>query len=163
MTLFRQGLLLALGVIVLDQASKLWASGALGYAEPLSIFPGLNLTLLHNRGAAFSLLGEAGGWQRWLFLALALGVSVWLVRWMSRLQAHERWTALALSLIVGGALGNAIDRIWHGHVIDFIDLYWRGYHWPAFNLADAAISVGAALLVVRMLLHKDDSTPGPRP
>lgn len=152
--ILRNGLLIALSVILLDQATKLWAEAALSYAAPVPVFPSLNLTLMHNHGAAFSFLGDAGGWQRWFFLALALGVSTWLIVWMRGLKAHERWTGFALALIIGGALGNAIDRIWHGFVIDFIDLYWTSYHWPAFNIADSAITVGAGLLVVRMLFEK---------
>jgi len=158
--ILRNGLALALAVIVVDQATKLWASAALGYAAPVPIVPGFNLTLMHNPGAAFSFLGDAGGWQRWFFLALALGVSAWLVVWMRGLQAHERWTGFALALIVGGALGNAIDRVGYGYVIDFIDLYWKNYHWPAFNIADSAITVGAGLLVALMLFEKKkDGTP----
>ncbi|HES76127.1 MAG TPA: lipoprotein signal peptidase [bacterium] len=148
--LFRNGLLIALVVIVLDQITKLWAASALSYSTPIPIFPGFNLTLLYNKGAAFSFLGDAGGWQRWFFLALALGVSGWLVLWLRRLGEHERWMGLSLSLLIGGALGNAIDRVYLGHVIDFIDLYCCGYHWPAFNIADSAISVGAVLLFILM-------------
>ncbi|MEW6445676.1 MAG: signal peptidase II [Pseudomonadota bacterium] len=149
--IFRNGIVIALAVILLDQATKLWASSALGYAQPVPILLGFNLTLLHNPGAAFSFLGDADGWQRWFFLALAVGVSTWLVMWMRSLQATERWTGLALALLIGGALGNAIDRAYLGHVIDFIDLYWGAYHWPAFNIADSAITVGAGLLFALML------------
>ncbi|MEW5894128.1 MAG: signal peptidase II [Pseudomonadota bacterium] len=159
--ILRNGLGLALAVIILDQVTKLWASFALGYANPVPVFPGFNLTLMHNPGAAFSFLGDAGGWQRWFFLALAVGVSAWLVVWMRGLQAHERWTGIALALIIGGALGNAIDRVYLGHVVDFIDLYWKNYHWPAFNIADSAITVGAGLLVAQMLFEKKkDETHG---
>ncbi|MEW6765944.1 MAG: signal peptidase II [Pseudomonadota bacterium] len=149
--LFRKGLLIALAVILLDQVTKLWAVADLSYATPVPVFPGFNLTLMHNPGAAFSFLGDAGGWQRWFFLALAVGVSAWLVMWMRSLQATERWTSLALALLIGGALGNAIDRAYLGHVIDFIDLYVGGYHWPAFNIADSAITVGAILLAILIL------------
>lgn len=157
--LLRNGLAVALAVIILDQATKLWAVAALAYATPVPVLPGFNLTLMHNPGAAFSFLGDAGGWQRWFFLALALGVSAWLVVWMRGLQAHERWTGLALALLLGGAIGNAIDRAYLGHVIDFIDVYWQNYHWPAFNIADTAITIGAALLFVLMLREgKKDNT-----
>ncbi len=148
--ILKSGLGLALVVILLDQATKFWASSVLSYAQPVSVFPGFNLTLLHNPGAAFSFLGDAGGWQRWFFLALALGVSIWLIVWMSKLKAHERMLGLALALLVGGALGNAIDRVYLGHVVDFIDLYCCNYHWPAFNIADSAITVGAVLLFFLM-------------
>lgn len=158
--ILKRGLGLAVVVVLLDQATKFWASTALSYAQPVPIFPGFNLTLLHNPGAAFSFLGDAGGWQRWFFLALALGVSAWLIHWMRALQDHERWTGVALALIVGGALGNAIDRVWLGHVVDFIDLYWQNYHWPAFNIADSAITVGAVLLAALMLFEKKDPPHG---
>ncbi|MEO1751117.1 signal peptidase II [Thiofaba sp. EF100] len=158
--ILKRGLGLALTVILLDQATKLWASSALGYAQPVPILPGFNLTLMHNPGAAFSFLGEASGWQRWFFLALAVGVSAWLMVWMRALKAHERWTGFALALIIGGALGNAIDRVWLGYVVDFIDLYWQGYHWPAFNIADSAITVGAVLLALLMLFEKKDEPHG---
>jgi signal peptidase II len=134
-------------VILLDQLSKLAAERWLTPFEPLSILPSLNLTLLYNPGAAFSFLAGAGGWQRWLFVVLALGVSVGLVIWLSRLRPQERLLGAALSLVLGGAVGNLIDRLLYGHVIDFIDLYWRDWHWPAFNIADSAISVGAVLLL----------------
>ncbi|MEW5838144.1 MAG: signal peptidase II [Pseudomonadota bacterium] len=148
--LFRNGVLIAIVVILLDQLTKLWAASALSYAMPIPVIPGFNLTLHYNKGAAFSFLGDAGGWQRWFFLALALGVSAWLVLWLRKLGEHERWMGLSLSLLIGGALGNAIDRVYLGHVIDFIDLYCCGYHWPAFNVADSAISVGAVLLFLLM-------------
>ena len=152
--LFRNGLAISLAVIILDQVTKLWAASVLSYATPVAIFPGFNLTLLHNPGAAFRFLGDADGWQRWFFLALALGVSGWLVLWLRKLGEHERWMGLSLSLLIGGALGNAIDRVYLGYVIDFIDLYCCGYHWPAFNIADSAISVGAVLLFV-LMWHQD--------
>jgi len=152
--IFRNGLLIALVVIILDQLSKLWASSVLGYAQPVPVFPGFNLTLMHNPGAAFSFLGDAGGWQRWFFLALALGVSGWLALWLRKLGEGERWMGLALSLLIGGALGNAIDRVYLGYVIDFIDWYCCDYHWPAFNIADSAISIGAVLLFI--LVWRED-------
>ncbi|MDD2892511.1 MAG: signal peptidase II [Halothiobacillaceae bacterium] len=149
-TVFRNGLLIALAVIVLDQITKLWAASVLSYASPVAMVPGFNFTLLYNKGAAFSFLGDADGWQRWFFLALALGVSTWLALWLRKLGEGERWMGLSLALLIGGALGNAIDRVYLGYVIDFIDLYCCGYHWPAFNVADSAISVGAVLLFVLM-------------
>jgi signal peptidase II len=148
---FRNGLLIALAVILLDQITKLWAASVLSYATPVAVFSGFNLTLMHNPGAAFSFLGDADGWQRWFFLALALGVSAWLALWLRKLGEGERWMGLALGLLIGGALGNAIDRVYLGYVIDFIDWFCCGYHWPAFNIADSAISVGAVLLFILML------------
>jgi signal peptidase II len=135
-------------VIMLDQLTKWWASTALNYAEPVPLVPFLNLTLMHNTGAAFSFLSQAGGWQRWFFALVAVAVSVLLTLWLRRLSAGQRWLAVALTLVLGGALGNVIDRIYFGYVIDFIDVYYQGWHWPAFNVADSAISVGAAMLII---------------
>ena len=153
-----KGLGLALVVILLDQLTKLWAASVLSYAQPVPLFPGLNFTLLHNPGAAFSFLGGASGWQRWFFLALALGVSLWLALWLRKLGKGEVWMLVALSLLIGGALGNAIDRVYLGYVIDFIDVYCCDYHWPAFNIADSAISVGALLLFI--LMWRTDKNEG---
>jgi signal peptidase II len=144
-------LLLALLVVVLDQLSKRIALAWLVPFEPMALLPGFNLTLMFNTGAAFSLLAEAAGWQRWFFIALALAVGAVLIVWMRRLPIGNIGMPLSLSLILGGALGNVIDRILYGHVIDFIDVYWRNWHWPAFNLADSAIVVGAVLLMLLSL------------
>ena len=135
-------------VILLDQVSKFAAEHWLTPYEPLAVLPSVNLTLLYNPGAAFSFLAGAGGWQRWLFVALAVAVSAALLVWLWRLRPGERLLGLALSLVLGGAVGNLVDRLLHGHVVDFIDLYWRDWHWPAFNVADSAITVGAVLLLV---------------
>ncbi len=147
-------------VVVLDQITKQMAAAWLNYAEPVAVAPLFNLTLLHNTGAAFSFLAQAGGWQRWFFALLALVVSVVLLIWLRRLQSHEWRTALALVLILGGAVGNLIDRVLYGYVIDFLDFYWGSYHWPAFNIADSAITVGAGVM-----LWDAVRTPrsGPRP
>lgn len=144
-------LLLALLVVVLDQLSKRMALAWLVPFEPMTLLPGFNLTLMFNTGAAFSFLAEAAGWQRWFFIALALGVGAALVLWMRRLPVGSTWMPLSLSLILGGALGNVIDRILYGHVIDFIDVYYRNWHWPAFNLADSAIVIGAMLIMLLSL------------
>ena len=138
-------------VIVLDQLTKLWASSALSYAEPVPIIPFLNLTLLHNTGAAFSFLSEAGGWQRWFFALVALVISAVILVWIRRLPNGKVWLAISLALVLGGALGNVWDRIFLGYVVDFIDVYYQRWHWPAFNLADAAISVGAVMLIIDSL------------
>ncbi|APZ44438.1 signal peptidase II [Acidihalobacter ferrooxydans] len=143
---------LSVAVIVLDQSAKWAALRFLPYAIPQPVFPGFNLTLVFNTGAAFSFLNQAGGCQRWLFVGLALAVSGILIGWLMRLQAHERWTAAALALILGGALSNALDRILRGHVIDFIQIYYRQWAWPTFNLADSAITLGAAILIFRTLI-----------
>lgn len=142
---------LSLAVVVLDQLTKYWAVSALPLYTPVAVMPSLNLTLTRNTGAAFSLLNDAGGWQRWLFIGLALLVSTAIVVWLRRLRPGQGWWACALALVAGGAVGNVIDRLAHGYVIDFIDVYYRHWHWPAFNLADSAITVGAAMLVIEGL------------
>lgn len=139
-------------VIALDQFSKYLAETHLAFQTPQSLLPGLNLTLMYNTGAAFSFLSDAGGWQRWLFTGLAIAASIALVVWLKRLPAAQRMLAIALAAILGGALGNVIDRIRLGHVIDFIDVYYRGWHWPAFNIADSAITLGVVVLIVDAVL-----------
>lgn len=135
-------------VIVLDLATKAWASSALVLHEPVPIFPGFNITLMHNTGAAFSFLSEASGWQRWFFTAIAIAVSGGIFFWLRKLSAEQRWLAAALALILGGALGNLYDRVTLGYVVDFIQVYYDKWSWPAFNIADSAITVGAVILVV---------------
>lgn len=134
-------------VIVLDQITKYMASTMLVYYKPVALMPLFNLTLMHNTGAAFSFLSSAGGWQRWLFTAIALGVSVFLVLWLKRLSVQEKLQAISLALILGGALGNVIDRIRFGYVVDFLDFYYDKWHFPAFNIADSAITIGAVLII----------------
>lgn len=139
--------LLALGVVIADQLTKWWITLELYYHQVVEVTPFFNLVLVHNRGAAFSFLSDAGGWQRWLFTGLASAVGALLIVWIARLP-REKWReGLALSLILGGALGNLYDRVVLGHVIDFLDFHLAGMHWPAFNLADSAICVGAVLLI----------------
>jgi signal peptidase II len=116
--------------------------------ESIPLLPFFNLTYVHNKGAAFSFLSEAGGWQRWFFAALALIISVILSVWLARLKKHETLLALALSLVLGGAVGNLIDRLAYGYVIDFLDVYYDTWHWPAFNIADSAITLGVALMLM---------------
>ena len=135
-------------VVVLDQATKLAAERWLDFHEPVALIPFFNLTLSYNTGAAFSFLSEAGGWQRWFFVLLAVVVSALVVLWLSRLPPADRWTGAALAMVLGGALGNVIDRVVYGHVVDFIDFYVGSWHWPTFNVADSAISVGVAILLV---------------
>lgn len=139
--------LLAVVVLLLDQATKLLAEHSLLLHETVPVVPFFNITLAYNTGAAFSFLADQGGWQRWFFSLLALLVSIALVVWISRLKRHEKGVGYALSLILGGAVGNLIDRVLYGHVIDFLDVYYGSYHWPAFNIADSAICVGAVLMV----------------
>ena len=140
--------LLVSGAVVWgDMATKQWASEVLTLYRPRQLLPWLNLTLAHNYGAAFSFLSQAGGWQRWLFTALAAGVSIGLIIWVLRLPRREWLTGLALALIIGGALGNLADRVQLGYVIDFLDVHYGAWHWPAFNVADSAISCGVVLLL----------------
>lgn len=134
-------------VIVLDQITKYMASTMLTYYKPVAVMPLFNFTLLHNTGAAFSFLSEAGGWQRWFFTLIAVGVSVFLVLWLKRLTAQEKIQAISLALILGGAIGNVIDRIRFGYVVDFLDFYYGTWHFPAFNIADSAITIGAVLII----------------
>lgn len=152
-------LVLAALVTLADQLTKGWVAAYLGNGESEAVTGFFNLVLVHNSGAAFSFLANAGGWQHWLFLALALAVSVWIMTMLCR-QDTGRRLSLALALILGGALGNVIDRLNQGAVVDFLDFHWGGYHWPAFNLADSAIMLGAALMVFDQLLgarHRKES------
>lgn len=139
---------LALLVLVLDQVSKTWFSANLEYARPWVITDFFNFTLLHNTGAAFSFLSDSGGWQRWFFSVIAAVVSAVLVVWLARLDAAKRCEAAALGLVLGGALGNLIDRVQFGYVVDFIVVHYQNNYWPAFNIADSAICVGAVLLLI---------------
>jgi len=143
--------LLAAFIVVLDQLTKQWVSSIFSYGETLELLPFLNFTLVHNLGAAFSFLSDAGGWQRWFFAIISIVVSVVLVVWLSRLPARQNLLATALALVLGGAIGNLWDRVFLGYVVDFIDIYYQKYHWPAFNVADAAITIGAILLILESL------------
>lgn len=135
-------------VIILDQVSKWVMVSWLSLYETVAVIPYFNLTMAHNTGAAFSFLAGAGGWQRWFFIGLASVISVALFIWLKKLNTQAKLEAISISLILGGAIGNVIDRIYFGYVIDFIDVYVGTYHWPAFNIADSAIVVGAALLII---------------
>jgi signal peptidase II len=140
---------LSAGVIVADQLVKAWIVHRFSLVERVHELPVLDIILTYNRGAAFSFLSDASGWQRWLFVILALIVSTTLIIWMRRLRARvHALLACALALIVGGALGNMIDRIATGRVVDFIHLHWGRHYFPAFNIADSAITVGAVLLLI---------------
>lgn len=146
----RARLALAALVLVLDQASKLAVLRLIEPYQTIPVLPGFNLTLAFNRGASFSFLADAGGWQRWLFSAISVAASVVIVVLLRRTAPGDRLNASGLSLVLGGALGNLIDRLWLGHVVDFLDVYYSASHWPAFNVADSAITVGAVLLVLGM-------------
>lgn len=133
-------------VVLADQITKLLMTGWLQFGEAVRVTPFFDLVLVYNPGAAFSFLSSASGWQRWFFVALALGISVWLVLLIRR-HAAERLLPLSFALVLGGAIGNVIDRVLHGAVIDFLYFHIGRYGWPAFNVADSAISVGVVLLV----------------
>lgn len=139
---------LSLAIIIADQISKTVMVNWLDLYETVPVLPFFNLTLAHNSGAAFSFLAGAGGWQRWFFVVLAAVISVVLIIWMRRLAPTAKLEAISLALIIGGAIGNVIDRLVYGYVIDFLDVYAGSYHWPAFNIADSAICVGAVLLII---------------
>ena len=145
-------LLVSAAVIVLDLYTKQLASEALVLYRPHEFFSWLNMTLAHNYGAAFSFLSSAGGWQRWFFITLASVVSLVLLVWLLRLPRREWLTGLGLALVLGGAVGNLVDRVRLGYVVDFIDVHFRGWHYPAFNVADSAITCGVALLVIDVFL-----------
>lgn len=139
---------IAVAVIVLDQLTKYIASTSMQMFEVINVIPMFSWTLRHNTGAAFSFLADAGGWQRWFFALIAVVVSTVIFLWIKRLQAHEKWQAIALALILGGAIGNVIDRIWLGHVVDFILVYYKQWEWPAFNVADSAIFIGVVMIII---------------
>lgn len=138
---------IALVVVALDQFTKTLILGSFQLGEARYVTDFFNVVRVHNSGAAFSFLAGASGWQRWFFVGLGVAAAVFIV-WMLRAQGHQRLFAWALSLILGGAVGNVVDRLLHGHVIDFLDFHWGPRHFPAFNVADAAITVGAALLIL---------------
>jgi signal peptidase II len=142
-------------VILLDQWTKQLAEANILFAQRIPVMPFFDLTLQYNTGAAFSFLADAGGWQRWFFTTLAFIVSAVLTIWLVKEPAGKKWLPIALTLIIGGAIGNVIDRLLHGHVIDFILWYVDNYYWPAFNIADSAIFVGAIMMFVDGFINKD--------
>ena len=149
-------------VIVLDHLSKWWVSATMDFQETIPVFPFFSFVVVHNQGAAFSFLADAGGWQRWLFIWIGIVATVIIVR-LLKTHAHEPRMALALALVLGGALGNVLDRAVLGYVVDFLYFHYHGFAWPAFNIADSAISIGAAILVWDSLFGKTtksgDATP----
>ena len=139
---------LAVLVIAIDLGTKAIATAMLTYGNPVPVLPSFNLTLLHNTGAAFSFLADAAGWQRWFFTIISAGVSVMLLVWLARLPRGSVWLPIALTLILGGAVGNLIDRVLYGHVVDFISFHWNNSYFPAFNIADSAITLGAIMMAL---------------
>lgn len=149
---------IAIVVIVIDQITKWVASSSLTLHEQNPVMPSFNFTLMHNYGAAFSFLSNAGGWQRWFFTIIAIVISIVLVVWITRLKSNEKWLGVALGLVLGGAIGNLIDRMAYGYVVDFIQWYYDRFYWPAFNIADAAISVGAVILLLTSFFGDEQNT-----
>lgn len=141
---------LAALVFVCDIGIKLFVMNTMGYgwANRIEVLPFFNFLYVHNYGAAFSFLSDQSGWQRWFFASIAFLVSGLLIHWMRKLPFEEKWNNIAYAMIIGGAIGNVFDRLVHGFVIDYLDFYWGSYHWPAFNLADATICVGAAMIIL---------------
>lgn len=134
--------------VILDQVTKQMVVASMRLYESIAVIPFFNITYVHNTGAAFSFLSDAGGWQRWFFASLAFVVSVVISVWLARLKKNEVLLSVSLSLILGGAIGNLIDRLLYGYVIDFLDVYYKTWHWPAFNVADSAITLGVVLLLM---------------
>lgn len=150
-------------IVILDQLTKYIAEAELVLHRPLAVLPSFNLTLMYNRGAAFSFLSDAGGWQRILFVSLSTVISIFLFFWLKQIvkdeqQKHNQLLQIAIAFILGGAIGNLIDRALTGAVVDFIQLYYSSYYFPAFNIADSAITTGAALLILDMLLQSRRKT-----
>ncbi|KTC99676.1 lipoprotein signal peptidase [Legionella geestiana] len=147
-------LLLSLGILVLDQLSKYWVGLHFTPWVPYPVFSGFNITLAWNNGAAFSFLSGAGEWHRWFFVVFSLLMSVVFVIWLRRLPENAVLQPLAIALLLGGAAGNLIDRLFFGYVVDFLEVYYQNWHWPVFNIADSAIFVGAVLLMLDLLRNK---------
>lgn len=140
-------LLIAVVVIAIDLATKAWVTSHFSYGQRLEVLPVFDLVLLHNTGAAFSFLADSGGWQRWFFVGIAVVACLVIWGWLNHLKPTEKITALALALILGGALGNLHDRFFYGYVVDFLAFHWQYRYFPAFNIADSAITLGAILLI----------------
>ena len=154
---FGRWIWISFSVIVLDQITKVLADQNLQYGQSVDVVPMFNFTLLYNKGAAFSFLSDAGGWQRWFFIFLSTTISLALIVWIYKLSRSQKLQTLSIALILGGAIGNLIDRSLYGYVIDFLDVYYQQHHWPAFNIADSAISIGAVLLIIDSFKQPHDS------
>jgi signal peptidase II len=150
---------LAAVLVVLDLWTKHLATANLELYRPVEVTRWLNMTLAHNSGAAFSFLAGAGGWQRWFFTVVAVGISIVLMIWLWRLPNRSRLLPVAISLVLGGAIGNLIDRVRFGYVVDFIDVHYQGWHWPAFNLADSVIVIGVILLLIEGFIPRRGPEP----
>ena len=135
-------------VVVLDQVTKYFAELNLSYCAPVKVIPGFfSMTLVYNKGAAFNFLSDAGGWQRWFLMLVVIAICLFLLAWLRTIEKNRIHLSVGIALVLGGAIGNLIDRSLYGHVIDFIEIYYRDWHYPHFNIADSAISIGAGLLI----------------
>ena len=143
-------------IVVLDQITKIWADRALDMYQQVYVNPFFNITKAYNYGAAFSFLDTPGGWQRWLFTGISLVVSIVLCVWLYRMSRAEKWLSLSISLILGGAVGNLIDRMYFGYVVDFIQVHWNDSYFPSFNIADAAITCGTVVLLILTFFEKKE-------
>jgi signal peptidase II len=153
---------LSVAIVLLDQITKQWMDHWLGLCEPYAcnrevLLPVFQLVVLYNEGAAFSFLADAGGWQRWLLTGISLVVSIGITVWLMRLPKQQLMLRISLALVLGGALGNLIDRALFGYVIDFLVVHYDQYYFPAFNVADAAISLGAVGLVLDMFINREET------
>lgn len=144
-------------IVVADQITKIVVDGSLALGERIPVLPWFNITLWYNEGSAFSFLSEAGGWQRWFFTIVSLVVSIVLIVWLYRLSRQEKVLTWALALILGGAIGNLIDRVIYGHVVDFIQWFYNDWYFPTFNIADAAITVGGVLFFITTFMAPEES------
>jgi lipoprotein signal peptidase len=151
--------MLSFTVIIIDQITKYFAVEKLALHEVKSIYEGFNLILIYNEGAAFSFLSDAGGWQRWFLIGVSCIVCVFIVVWMYQSISKSKCLLAGLSLILGGALGNLWDRLSLGYVVDFIEVYYKDLYWPAFNIADSAITIGAILLILDIFIKDPSKTP----
>ena len=146
---------LTLICLLLDQVTKQWVAGSFTLYESINVLPIFNITYVHNLGAAFSFLADQGGWQRWFFTIVAAVASIVFVVWLAKTPKSDTILGVAFALMLSGALGNLIDRVLFGYVIDFIDFHWSGYHFPAFNIADSMIFIGAALMILDSFITED--------
>lgn len=135
-------------VFALDQLTKQIVDASMRLYETIPLLPVFQLTYLRNQGAAFSFLSQAGGWQRWFFVGLSIGAAVLITYWLKRMDRTKPWEAAAWALVLGGAVGNLVDRVAYGYVIDFLDAFYGDWHWPAFNVADSAITLGIGMLLI---------------
>ncbi|MDP7592264.1 MAG: signal peptidase II [Litorilituus sp.] len=149
---------LTLLCLLLDQVTKQWVAGSFNLYESVNVLPIFSLTYVHNLGAAFSFLADQGGWQRWFFTAIAAIASIVFIVWLAKTPKSQRLLSIAFALMLSGALGNLIDRVLFGYVIDFLDFHWAGYRFPAFNVADTVIFIGAALMILESFISEQSTT-----